>query len=99
MTNDNDPASEASARHLVRSAFKLLGVQYREPITEENCNKIIASMLMECAERLGNFPKTKINPKVWDHVIVYIPIDILEKRIEKVKNKLSNRPDYYEIYS
>ena len=42
-------------------------------LTEENCGKVIADMLMECAERLGNFPKAQIDARAWSHLLVYAP--------------------------
>src|SRR5271156_6361658 len=40
-------------------------------LTEENCGQVIADMLMECAERLGNFPKAQIDALAWYHILVY----------------------------
>jgi hypothetical protein len=42
-------------------------------LTEENCGTVIADMLMECAERLGNFPNAQIDSRAWSHLLVYAP--------------------------
>jgi len=45
------------------------------PMTDENCGQRISDMLMECAERLGNFPRAKVDPRAWGHLLVYAPRD------------------------
>ena len=43
------------------------------PVTESNCAERIASMLMDCADILGVFPCAAIDPRAWDHLLVYAP--------------------------
>jgi hypothetical protein len=42
-------------------------------LSDENAGERITDMLMECAERLGNFPRAKIDPRAWQHLLVYAP--------------------------
>lgn len=43
------------------------------PMTEQNCGERITAMLMECVERLGNFPRAAVDPRAWGHLLVYAP--------------------------
>lgn len=42
-------------------------------ITEENCGQRITDMLMQCAERLGNFPRALVDERAWRHLLTYAP--------------------------
>lgn len=43
------------------------------PLTDENAGQRIADMLMECAERLGNFPDADVDVRAWRHLLTYAP--------------------------
>jgi hypothetical protein len=43
-------------------------------LTEENCGAVLSDMLMECAERLGNFPEAQVDERAWKHILMYAPI-------------------------
>lgn len=47
------------------------------PMTPGNAKERLTDMLMECAERCGNFPEEVkgIDPRAWDHLLVYSPND------------------------
>ena len=64
---------------------KAAAVAVGEPITSENCSQRITDMLMECVERLGNFPEARIDGRVWKQLLVYVP-----------KNAETNAPEGIE---
>lgn len=50
-------------------------------MNEDNAGQIITDMLMECVERLGNFPRAQIDPRAWQHLLTYMPKDALSLRV------------------
>jgi hypothetical protein len=44
-----------------------------EPITDGNADQRLTDMLMECADRLGENPRANVDPRAWEHLLVYAP--------------------------
>lgn len=54
------------------------------PMTVSNADERISEMLMECADRLGNFPRATIDPRSWRHLLVYAPKDEIAQRFSRI---------------
>lgn len=63
-----DPGIVARAHEMVH------GCSSGRVLTEENAGRKIGDMLMECAERLGNFPFARVDERAWKHLLVYCPV-------------------------
>lgn len=74
----NNRITNEQREAIVREAIAKRDALLSGPMTEENAGQRIAEMLMECAERLGNFPQAKVDPRAWQHLLVYAPAGVSE---------------------
>ena len=47
------------------------------PLTKETASERLDAMLWECIDCLAVYPRAKIDPRTWRHLLIYAPVRIV----------------------